>query len=82
MTRIGRYTPVCLWAAQEVQRRAGRSILLFACLASLVLHTTLQRLPAAALRGFTKVFSPSARSRAFIASKPARGMKISPRTSR
>lgn len=37
MTRIGRYTPVCLWAAQEVQRRAGRSILLFACLASLVL---------------------------------------------
>ena len=31
-----RYRPMAIWAAQDVQRHAGRSMLLFACLASLV----------------------------------------------
>ena len=31
-----RYPPMAIWAAREVQRHAGRSMLLFACLASLV----------------------------------------------
>ena len=40
-----------------------------------------RRLPAAALRGLTNTFSPAASALAFIASKPAFGMKTSPRTS-
>ncbi|MBR9985086.1 MAG: hypothetical protein KFF68_04180 [Desulfosarcina sp.] len=31
-----RYPPMAIWAAREIQRHAGRSMLLFACLASLV----------------------------------------------
>ncbi len=31
-----RFPPMAIWAAREVQRHAGRSMLLFACLASLV----------------------------------------------
>ncbi len=31
-----RYPPMALWAARDIQRHAGRSMLLFACLASLV----------------------------------------------
>jgi len=31
-----RYPPMAIWAARDVQRHAGRSMLLFACLASLV----------------------------------------------
>ena len=39
-------------------------------------------LPAAAFLGFTNVFSPALRAFLLYASKPARGMKTSPRTSR
>ena len=38
-------------------------------------------MPAAALRGFTKVFKPASRCRSFSASKSSRRMNTSPRTS-
>ena len=34
-----RYLPQAIWAARDIQRHAGRSLLLFACLASLVFLT-------------------------------------------
>ena len=34
-----RYPPMAIWAARDIQRHAGRSMLLFACLASLVFLT-------------------------------------------
>src|SRR3989440_93346 len=40
-----------------------------------------RRLPAAALSGFTNTFSPRSRACSFMRSKPASGMKISPRAS-
>ncbi|BBO68928.1 hypothetical protein DSCA_28580 [Desulfosarcina alkanivorans] len=33
------FTPMAIWAAREIQRHAGRAVLLFACLASLVFLT-------------------------------------------
>lgn len=36
MIRPGHYYSLTVWAAREIQRRAGRSVLLFACLFSLV----------------------------------------------
>lgn len=36
MSRFGRHLPMLVWAAREIQRRPGRTMLLFAALASLV----------------------------------------------
>ena len=44
-----RYLPMAVWAARDIQRHAGRSMLLFACLASLVFLTAVALLFSQAL---------------------------------